>query len=164
MKVILVRHAEAEPRGNYPDDGARPLTKNGIKVQKQVAKALARMGISPDRIVTSPLVRANQTAAITAEAVGLQGSLQESDALGNDYSPEGVLELLKGFGPEETVMLVGHEPDFSELAGALLGPGEGPKIDFKKSAVLGIGFDGSPEFGAGTLLFFYRPKDLLALL
>jgi phosphohistidine phosphatase SixA len=45
-----------------------------------------------------------------------------------------VLELLKGFGPEETVMLVGHEPDLSELAGALLGPGEGPKIDFKKKA------------------------------
>jgi phosphohistidine phosphatase SixA len=70
MKVILVRHAEAEPRGNYPDDGARPLTKNGVKVQKQVAKALARMGTSPDRIVTSPLVRANQTAMITAEAMG----------------------------------------------------------------------------------------------
>jgi phosphohistidine phosphatase len=164
MKLLLLRHAEAEPRDGYPDDDTRPLTKDGSKVQKRVAKALERMGWSPDRMVTSPRVRAHQTAVITAEVLELGDRLQESDALGKGYSPANVLELLKGFGPDETVICVGHEPDLSELAGMLLGPGKGPKIDFKKSAVMGIGFDGEPAFGAGTLLFFYRPKDLLALL
>jgi phosphohistidine phosphatase len=165
MKLILLRHAEAENRDPYrfPDDAARPLTKVGAKVQKRTAGALERIGVSPDRIVTSPLVRARQTADITAAELGLVDRLEESAALGADYSVANVLDMLRRFAPEETILCVGHEPDLSELAGALLGPGEGPHIAFKKSAVLGIGFEGEPGPGEGTLLFFYRPKDLLAL-
>ena len=165
MKLILLRHAEAEERDSarFPDDGLRPLTREGVKVQTAVAKALKRMGLVPDRIVTSPLVRARQTADITAKVLSLEQRLEESDALGGGYSVENVLRLLEGFGSNETVMLVGHEPDLSGLAAALLGPGEGPDIRFKKSAVLGLELDGKPEAGGAALLFFYRPKDLLAL-
>lgn len=163
MRLILLRHAEAEERDSarFPDDGLRPLTREGIKVQTAVAKALKRMGLVPDRIVTSPLVRAKQTADITARILSLEQRLEESDALGEGFSVANVLRLLEG-SDKETVMLVGHEPDLSGLAGALLGPGEGPDIRFKKSAVLGLEFDGKPEPGGAALLFFYRPKDLLA--
>ena len=165
MKLILLRHAAAEPRDQvrFPDDDLRPLTPEGIRIQKKVTKALGRMRLRPDRIVTSPRVRARETAAITAEGLGLADRLTLSEVLGADYSVTAVLALLRGFGPDETVLCVGHEPDFSELAGTLLGPAEGPAIAFKKSGVLGISFDDAPVPGAGMLLFFYRPKDLAAL-
>lgn len=165
MKLILMRHAEAEEYDplRYPDDSLRPLNKDGVKTQGKVAKALKRMGLKPARIFTSPRLRARQTAEITAELFGLQTVLVESPALGKEYSVTAVLKLLAGCGAEETVLCVGHEPDLSELGGALLSPGHNLGIKFVKSGVMGVRFDGPPKPGTATLIYFYRPQDLLVL-
>lgn len=165
MKLILMRHAEAgefDPL-RYPDDSLRPLSKDGVKIQHKVAKALKRIGLKPARIFTSPRLRARQTAEITAETLGLQMVLMESPALGKEYSVKTVLKLLAGCGAEETVLCVGHEPDLSELCGALLSPGHSLSIKFVKSGVMGVKFDGPPKPGTATLIYFYRPQDLLVL-
>lgn len=165
MLLILMRHAEAEPGDalHYPDDALRPLTVDGTKIQQKVAQALQRMGVMPERIFTSPRLRARQTAEITAQVLGLTHALEESDALGNDYSLANVLALLHDCADKKTILCVGHEPDLSALAAALLCSAHAPRIKFIKSGVLGIGFEGEPGSGRGTLCYFYRPCDLLAL-
>ncbi|MDO9372224.1 MAG: phosphohistidine phosphatase SixA [Gammaproteobacteria bacterium] len=166
MKLILMRHAEAEPGDalHYPDDALRPLTAEGAKTQKKVAQALQRMGVMPQRIFTSPRLRARQTAEITAQVLGLNNALEESDALGDDCSPDSVLALLRDYADKEIILCVGHEPDLSELAGALLCSTYALRIKFVKSGVLGIRFEGEAGSGRGILCYFYRPRDLCALL
>lgn len=166
MKLMLMRHAEAEPGDpvHYPEDALRPLTAEGIKLQKKVAQALQRMGVVPERIFTSPRLRARQTAEITAQALGRRDVLQETDALGEAYSVKRVLALLRGYAGKETILCVGHEPDLSELAAALLCPASPLRIKFAKSAVLGLRFEAEAAGGRGSLSYFYRARDLLALM
>lgn len=166
MKLILMRHAEAEPGDalHHPEDALRPLTAEGAKTQKKVVQALKRMGVMPQRIFTSPRLRARQTAEITAQVLGLSDVLEESGALGDDYSAQGVLALLRDYTDKETILCVGHEPDLSELAGALLCSTHALHIKFVKGGVLGLRFEGEAGSGRGTLCYFYRPRDLCALL
>ncbi|RJQ49147.1 MAG: phosphohistidine phosphatase [Gammaproteobacteria bacterium] len=163
MLLILMRHAEAGKASlrRYPDDDLRPLNSTGKKTQRAMAKALKRMRIKPDRILTSPRLRARHTAGITARILGLANTVSEDEALGGRYSLKTALTLLTRCKPDETVLCVGHEPDLSELAQALLGA-DFP-IKFGKSAVMGIAFNRRAARGAGTLLYFYRPQDLLRL-
>ena len=71
MELVLMRHAIAEERSDrWPDDGKRPLTKEGERKHRAVSEALRRMGVTFDEILSSPLVRARQTAEITARAYG----------------------------------------------------------------------------------------------
>ncbi|CAK0778706.1 phosphohistidine phosphatase [Gammaproteobacteria bacterium] len=165
MELILLRHAQAEKPNpeRYPDDDQRPLTETGIKRQRKVATALYAMGLRPNRIITSPRLRARQTAEITAVALGREGVLERSDALGEGYSPSAVLDMLGTCTPREVVMLVGHEPDLGVMAGLFLGPNAGPVLKFRKSAVLGLYFPRTPQPGEGTLEFFYQPNHLLSL-
>ena len=164
MKLILMRHAEAEPGDAYSDDALRPLTAEGAKTQKKMTQALQRMGVKPERIFTSPRLRARQTAEITAQVLGLSDVLQESDALGDGYSVNGVLALVHDFADKETVLCVGHEPDLSALAGALLCSTHMLRIKFVKGGVLGLRFEGAAGSGRGILCYFYRPRDLCVLL
>ncbi|MCL4316032.1 MAG: histidine phosphatase family protein [Gammaproteobacteria bacterium] len=163
MLVILMRHAEAEkasPR-RYPNDDLRPLSASGKKIQRAAAKALRQMKIRPDRILTSPRLRARQTAEITAKTLGLAKIMGEEAALGERYSLKAALSLLVRCKPDETVVCVGHEPDLGKLAQALLGSDF--SIKFGKSALMGIEFNRRAARGAGALLFFYRAQDLLRL-
>ncbi|CAK0742882.1 phosphohistidine phosphatase [Gammaproteobacteria bacterium] len=166
MDLILLRHAQAEKSDveRYPDDDLRPLSELGIKRQRKIAKAIYTMGLRPDRIVSSLRLRARQTAEITATVLGRKDNLEFNDILGAGYSPTAVLELLATFSHREMIMLVGHEPDLSVVAGLLLGPNAGPIIKFRKSSLLGLRFPRLPQLGEGTLEFFYRPDDLLALM
>ncbi len=164
MLLILMRHAEAgkaSPRC-HPDDDLRPLSSSGKKTQRALAKALKRMKVKPDRILTSPRLRARQTAEITAKVMGLTGRVSEDAALGGRYSLKAALTLLTRCKPDEVIVCVGHEPDLNELARALLGADFPMKFD--KSAVMGIEFNRRAARGAGTLLYFYRPQDLLRLI
>lgn len=164
MQLLLMRHAEAEPieAGPYSSDDLRPLTQHGRRTQKKVALALERLAIKPNRIITSPRLRAVQTATITAEHLRLESVLMERDALGPAYSFNAVLDMLRSFG-NETLLCVGHDPDLCELGSGLLGLAKTTGIKFPKSAVMGIEFRTRPDVGEGILRFFYRPRDLLSL-
>ena len=165
MNLLLLRHAQAEKPDPilYPDDGERPLTSTGMKRHRRVAIALHRIGIRPDQIIASPRLRTRQTAEITAAVLGCEKALVQSDALGAGYSAHAALDLLMTCHPQAVIMLVGHAPDLSELTGWFLGPDAGPAVKFRKGALLGLSFPGAPQPGQGTLDFFYRPDDLLAL-
>jgi phosphohistidine phosphatase len=120
-QLYLLRHGIAEDRGSpgVPDEERR-LTPEGEKRVGQVAKGLRRLKIEPDRIVTSPLPRARRTAEIVAEVLGLEDRLEDADVLRAGTSAGSIREWLRG-REESCLMLVGHNPDLTDLLGLLLG-------------------------------------------
>lgn len=165
MDLLLMRHAKADERSiiKYPDDDLRPLTLEGQKIHRQVSQTLYKLYSGKiDKIFTSPLVRARETAEISTEQFSLQKNLFETDLLGNSFDCGALTQFLRGqCAQDERVFLVGHEPDLSHLSSYYLS--RGLYINFKKSAVLVISFAGHPEKGGGMLKAFYRPKDMVRL-
>jgi phosphohistidine phosphatase len=165
MQVILIRHAKAETRdaGTWPDDDLRPLTAEGQAEQRAAARAMKKMGIKFDFLITSPLLRASQTAEIVATAYRWPEPPQVAQELGHGYAVGAVVKLLGKFPPDASVALVGHEPDLSNLAGAFISRSGDVNLAVKKSGVVGIEFDGQAESGKGTLLFHLKPGHLRKL-
>jgi phosphohistidine phosphatase len=118
MLVFLVRHAHAE-KGD-PDE-LRPLSERGRDEARAVARQLAGHDTPPAVVLTSPLLRARQTAEPIADAVG--ADLRVDDRLAPGATPAALLKVLDGYdGP---VAVVGHQPDFSEIAFELIGEDPG---------------------------------------
>jgi phosphohistidine phosphatase len=164
MQLILMRHALAEERSDrWPDDGKRPLTKEGERKHTAVSEALRRMGAAFDEILSSPLVRARQTAEITARAYAWNRPVVEADELGYRYSFPALAGRLEPFDRRASILCVGHEPDLSRFAGRLLHASGDVQIEFKKSGVLALSLDGAVEPGSATLLWFLKPGHLARL-
>ena len=165
MLILLVRHAQAGEQDptKYPDDTERPLTKAGKQAHAEVSARLAKRGVVPEAILSSPWRRAWQTAEIMAEEFsGKKNKIQPKAASALAAAPDldALAAEIAGIGEINTVALVGHEPWLSELASLLLtGEANRLPIDFPKSGVMGIEAD-LVENGAGTLRFFLRPKLL----
>lgn len=149
MKLCFLRHGEADwPNWTKPDD-ERPLTKRGRKEMKRVAKFLDRLKVIPDFILTSPLPRASQTAEIVGQRLGIK--LQTEPALAHGFNVERLRRLLAKHDAE-SVMIVGHEPEFSEVIGELTGG----KIKISKAGVALL--DINRSCNSGTLLWLFPPK------
>jgi phosphohistidine phosphatase len=149
MKLCFLRHGEADwPNWTKPDD-ERPLTERGRKEMKRVAKFLERLKLIPDSILTSPLPRASQTAEIVGQRLGIE--LQVEPALAHGFNLERLRRLL-ATRDAETVMIVGHEPEFSEVIGELTGG----KIKISKAGVALLEINRSCI--SGTLLWLFPPK------
>jgi phosphohistidine phosphatase len=119
-RLYLLRHGIAEDRGTGLPDAERRLTPKGEKRVAQVADGLRRLEIEPGKIVTSPLPRARRTAEIVADALGATDRLENADILRAGTSAGSIREWLRG-QKEPTLMLVGHNPDLTDLLGLLLG-------------------------------------------
>src|SRR5881227_81585 len=118
MNIFILRHGIAVDAGSpgFTKDSERPLTPKGERKLWQVADAMAALEISFDLILTSPYVRARQTAEIIAEAMDAKKKLQESPHLIPGGNAKKLTELVGGIKPApESVLLVGHEPYLSEL-------------------------------------------------
>ena len=160
-RLFLIRHGIAAKRADvYPDDGKRPLTGRGVAGLRREARGLAALGVSIDQVLTSPLVRARQTAELmAADLGGAPIANVASLAPGGKYSD--VLDDLARYARRANIALVGHEPDISELERRLLGVRGA--MPFKKGAVCCIEFDALPPTGPGHLLWFATPQMLRRL-
>lgn len=161
MEIILIRHADAESGASYADDSMRALTPKGRKVQEQVAKELVRRGYSPEVILHSPRLRAEQTAWITAQVLPDEVPLVETQELDGGYSLPALLKRLETYGDRQCICCVGHEPDMTFWTNGLLSNEARPVSGFAKSGVASIQFDKKPGAGDGRLNYFYSPDDLL---
>jgi phosphohistidine phosphatase len=149
MKLCFLRHGEADwPNWTKPDD-ERPLTERGRKEMKRVAKFFELLKFVPDAILTSPLPRASQTAEIVGKRLGI--ALQTEPALAHGFNIERLRRLLAK-RDAECIMLVGHEPEFSEIIGELTGG----KIKISKAGVALLEINRNCT--AGTLLWLFPPK------
>jgi len=120
MKICLVRHAEAADRiGNVPD-AFRHLTERGRRQFRETAGRLGREGIRFSAILTSPLLRAVQTADILAEHSGFPGEVLAAPQLQPGFGLDGMNEILDAFPGGDGIALVGHEPDLGRVLSALL--------------------------------------------
>jgi phosphohistidine phosphatase len=121
------------------------------------------MGVAFDESLSSPLVRARQTAEITARAYAWNRPVVEAEELGYRYSFPALAGRLERFDRRAAILCVGHEPDLSRFAGRLLHTSGDVQVDFKKSGVLALSLDGAIEPGSATLLWFLKPGHLARL-
>jgi phosphohistidine phosphatase len=161
-ELYLIRHGVAEDRGDaWPDDAKRPLTEEGTSRMRKAARGLSRLGVVFDIVMTSPLVRARQTAEIVAGGLAPRPVLVNLDSLAPDSGYAALMTDLEKHGRKPRIALVGHEPDIGELAARLIGSRR--SIEFKKGAICRIDVDEIPPNGPGQLRWFLTPKILLAL-
>jgi phosphohistidine phosphatase len=136
--IWLLRHGDAE---DGPDDFARQLTEKGRRQSTSAGRALASLGVKIDACLSSPRVRAVETARLACEALRVE--VEEVEALqGGDFDPE---DLAAGRGE---VLLIGHEPDFSRAIAAVTGG----RVKMKKGGLAGI--------EDGELRVLLRPVEL----
>lgn len=149
MVAYFLRHADAEPRTS--SDHERKLTPKGLEQAEKVGKFLVRCGLLPEMILTSPLVRARQTAKIVGEKLG-EAEVTQVDWLACGMTAETCLMELKARQGAPSVLLVGHEPDFSEAIAATLGLSDSAAIKVRKAALTGIELSNF-QAGQGELHF-----------
>jgi phosphohistidine phosphatase len=139
-RVTLIRHAEAGD--DAPSDETRALTARGRADARRVGRALAKRGVRFSAMVSSPLVRAVQTAEIVAAAVGYRGRIVCTSALIPEADARAVLALLASFKDERSVALVAHEPILSGVAAVLLR--QARHAPLRKAEALRIRLPGGP--------------------
>jgi phosphohistidine phosphatase len=148
LRVTLIRHAEAGD--DAPRDEARALTTKGRSDARRLGRALARRGVRFTAIVTSPLVRAVQTAEIVAAATDYRGRMIATDQLEPEAPVRTVVQFLAKLAAEDrtSVALVAHEPILSAVAAALIGEPRHPAL--RKAEALRIRLPDGAE-GQGSL-------------
>ena len=156
MRLYIVRHGAAEPH-NPGGDFKRSLTPEGEGVLRKTAKFLDRK-IQPDTFITSPFLRAKQTAALFAQVLGFSGSIDESPAFTPGTDVEETIDFLDVHGGKETIVF-GHNPHLSDLVAVLVSNGS-LYFDMKKAAVVRIDFEGGIRAGGGELKWAVSPSLL----
>jgi phosphohistidine phosphatase len=162
IALYLVRHGIAAARGDdYPDDAKRPLTARGIKRFRKIAKALAEMGVEADVILSSPLVRAKQTAEILAEALPGHPPIVETNALLPGAAFPELSAVLAEHAQASAIAMTGHEPSIGAFAARLAGCRS--EFEVKKGGACRIDVDRLPVSGPGRLRWLATPKLLAGL-
>jgi phosphohistidine phosphatase len=162
MLLLIIRHADAGERdpAKWPDDTRRPLSDKGRKVHRRVSRALKRLDLVPQLVLTSPWVRAAETADILAAELELPQKPVPITALAGSPELSRLADDLGEPGREAIVAMVGHSPWMEELGAILLGGSvTSVRIDFPKSGVLGLELAKLAP-AAGELRFLLRPKML----
>lgn len=148
-QLWLLRHGEAEPHGARPDHERR-LTERGEEQSRAAGIALAGLGVTFQGVFASERVRAWATAVLACEALGV--APVRHAPLSGGFGGRDALELLGATGPDDRLLLVGHNPDLEQVA-ADLGAG---RVEMKKGGVAGLRVEG----GSATFLVVMRPREL----
>ena len=138
-QLYLLRHGLAVPHGT-PDiaDDDRPLTTEGEQRVRSVGRALRRLKVKVDRIVTSPLPRAHRTAEIVAEVIGKTSLIEVADVLRAQSDAASMADWLQS-RTEDRLMIVGHNPTLSSLLTLLVvGPDQPPIADLHKGGIAAL--------------------------
>jgi phosphohistidine phosphatase len=155
MQLYFLRHGVADwPDWDPARDDERPLTDTGVTRMKAEAKKIRRLDLGLKAILTSPLVRARQTAEAVAERIELKAV--EEPALAPGFNGQRLQEILKRYPDAGALLLVGHEPDFSRTIAQLIGGG---RIAMKKGGLARVDLE-STDPPKGQLVWLLAPKTL----
>jgi len=163
MNLFLLRHGVAVERDefDYAGDAARPLTSKGRKQLRGVAAALRAMGVCFDVILSSPLVRARQTAEIIAAELKLQKRLVFADELKPGGDAKKLFQKIAGLKKVPgNVLLVGHEPDFSELISLLVTGSRGGGFALKKGGLAKLEIEKLRAHKCAILAWLLTPAQM----
>lgn len=162
-KILIVRHALAQDREKFSEtghkDSKRPLTREGIKKMKEVAKSLKLLLPNLSWIVTSPYTRANQTAEILSNSFK-KSVIKSTKNLHPERSYKDIIEWLAKQPHPEQLALVGHEPHLGSLIGGLLTGKSNISLPLKKSGVCLLSFENDIKPGQAQLEWFSTPSSL----
>ncbi|MBI5482487.1 MAG: phosphohistidine phosphatase SixA [Deltaproteobacteria bacterium] len=164
MLICLMRHGIAQDRDDpeSPPDPDRQLTRKGAERARQVARGLRALGVRPGAVLTSPYLRAVQTAAVAARGLGVdEEQLVQTEALLPDGDPAQVFAELLEVEAEE-VLLVGHAPNLDEVLAFALGGGRAPFTRLKKAGAACVAVD-SLAAPRGQLEWLLEPRVLRRL-
>ena len=122
MELYFLRHGKTVPRSKWSEDPVtRPLSDAGVVEMAHETWILARLGIAPDLILTSPLECAQQTAGIVASGLGLEDRVRTEPGLGRGFGMKKLRRLLRTHARAGSIMLVGHDPQLSSVIRKLTG-------------------------------------------
>ncbi|MBD3320713.1 MAG: phosphohistidine phosphatase SixA [Chitinivibrionales bacterium] len=161
MEIIIFRHGIAVDRTapNSTSDENRELTSEGISKTRDAALGLKKIAGTPSKIISSPLVRARQTAEIIQPVIAPACSLETNKHLAPGIPLSKICSWLE-VQKEKCLLLVGHMPDLAELASLLISNTPSLEIRFKKAAACCISFTGKCKAGTGCLEWLIQPKQL----
>ena len=163
-QIYIMRHGIAQERGHGgPGDAQRRLTPEGREKTREIAKGLTRVVFAVDWFVTSPLLRAVETAEIVRETLKLDAPFEKCDALQPGLKAPELMKFLCKRPERKRVLLVGHEPDLGFLAASLLGAGDEANLAFKKGGCCLIAVEQLPPRLPGELVWWLAPRVLRAL-
>jgi phosphohistidine phosphatase len=164
MELYIMRHAIAALRETWEGpDADRPLTRPGRARLRRAARGMRKLGLHFDVIVSSPLLRAMQTAKIVAAEFSYHSPVEICPALAPGLRPEAVFQFLASYPDAETLLLVGHEPDLGNLALTLLGGGHADRFPIRKGGLVRVDLDAMPPNGPGSLVWAVTPRILRLL-
>jgi phosphohistidine phosphatase len=163
MNLYIMRHAEAEDEAESGADEARVLTARGRERTREAAAGLRALGIRFDVILTSPLLRASETAELIANEYSNNPPPQVLPALSPDISPRDAVAALAPFARNRSVLAVGHEPQLGKLAALLLTEDGAVAIKFKKGACVALQLPKMVEPGGATLRWMLTQRQLRKL-
>jgi phosphohistidine phosphatase len=152
QQLWLLRHGEAEPHDAVPDD-ERALTERGREQAQAAGRALKALEVEVHLCFTSPKLRARETAELACAELGVEPV--DDDALAEDFDGRAALDLMVAAGADQRVLVVGHEPDFSQVVYDLTGG----RVDFKKGGIAAVRLDGS----RGELIVLLRPREIVRI-
>lgn len=165
MILYILRHGIAEdgpPAGG--GDGARRLTAHGRDRVRAAADGMRSLGLDFDKILSSPMARAAETAELVAAAYPNAPAPQKLDALSAGVAPGETMGALKPFERYANVMVVGHEPGLSSLASLLLtGSANGLTLDLKKCGLVALELPNGLGRGGAQLSWMLTPRQLRRL-
>ena len=149
QQLWLLRHGEAEPHDARPDSERR-LTDRGRAQSRAAGLAMAALKVEFQLALTSPKVRARDTARLACEPLGIEPV--DHEPLAGGFAADEALALMGAAGADQRVLIVGHEPDFSQVVYDLTGG----RVDMKKGGIAAIRLDGT----RGELIALLRPREL----
>lgn len=164
MDCILFRHGIAvDPADWDGPEAQRPLTSKGMEKTKRAVAGLSALGVAPTYLLTSPLLRALETAKLVRRGLRGRADLQVREELLPDARPDKLFPVLDSLPQDACVICVGHEPRLGELAGLMLFGTPASGLALKKAGACCIGFDGAPKPGQGLLRWWLTPAQLRQL-
>jgi phosphohistidine phosphatase len=165
MKLYLIRHSNAVElsAADYEDDSQRPLTAKGCEKMETITSALKELGMKPDLIVSSPYMRAKQTAEILAQGLKYKAKIEINEALVPMAEADGIVGEINEKYLVEELVLVGHEPSLSMLIGMLTAGNAEMALTMKKGGVCCLLVDDLRIERRATLEWLLTPKILSAL-
>ena len=164
MDCVLVRHGIAVERDEWEgSDADRPLTERGAKRVEQMAAGLSRLDVQPTHVLSSPLLRAIETAKIVRRSLRVQAAVQIDDALLPDAAPNRLLSILQDLPRESCVLCIGHEPQLGMAASVFLSGRASSSFPLKKAGACLIQLSIPPKPGQGVLRWWLTPSQLRAI-
>ena len=163
MNLYLIRHAIAEEENASGEDSQRELTDKGAKKMRLIAKGLRTLGIEFDRVLTSPYIRAQQTAEILADVFKMKKSVSVSENLTPMGDPDLLLAEINENYTVNSLALVGHEPYLSTLVSLLTADGAPVEMTFKKGGICYLSTDDLHHTRKATLEWLLTPGVLVEI-